>query len=156
MIKFKVEGIEELNKKFKKIGSPPQKTVTKAARMGMSITLRNIRGSNAWIDDTGEMRKGLKLIGEKSQYKSKKVYQVVFDRAKNDVFRGEIKNPVKGKQKTYYYPASQNYGYYLKNGQYMPGAHFMEESFEESAYDVSIKIMKVMNAEIEKIFKGGG
>ena len=87
----------------------------------MNIALKSAR-KNAPQGDTGELKGGMKLIGEKSRTKGKKVYQVVFDRSKNNVFQKKNKD---GKV-TGYYPASQEYGFFAKNGRYISGYHFMK------------------------------
>ena len=155
MINLKIDGAKELNEKLKTLGSPPQKMVTKAARAGMVIALRATRRGR-WIDQTGEMRKGMKLIGEKSKFKAKKVYQVVFDRAKNNIFQKPIKNPGSrgGKgNKTGYYPASQEYGYFAGEGNYVPGFHFMSRALEDNSSLIKDRTTKSMHDSIDKIIR---
>ncbi|NLL63992.1 MAG: HK97 gp10 family phage protein, partial [Ruminococcaceae bacterium] len=52
-VKFKIEGMRELQKSLKKLGGAPQKHVTSSARKGMNIVLRNAR-QNA-PRDTGNL-----------------------------------------------------------------------------------------------------
>lgn len=134
----------KLERAVKKLGGLPQKCVTKASRKGGNLVLKAVR-QKAPID-TGDLKKGLKLKGEKSRVKGKKVYDIVFDAGMNDVFQKPIKNPGEagGKNKTAYYPASMEYGYFARNGRYIPGYHFMRGAAEESegaAADVTIQVL---------------
>lgn len=146
-VTFKVDGVKEIEKKLKKIGKVPQKYVTKASKSGMNIALKGAKNGD-WLDQTGEMRRGMKLVGEKSKTKGKKVYRVVFDRSKNDIFQKTSKSG-----KIAYYPASQNYGFYTKNGRYIPGFHFMEKGITENGPAITKKIISIMEKELNKELK---
>lgn len=148
MAKFKIEGMKELEKSIKKLGKVPQKCVTPAARKGMNIALKSAR-KNAPVD-TGELRKGMKLAGEKARVKGKKVYQVVFDRAKNDVFQKKNKE---GKV-TGYYPFSQEFGFFAKNGRYIPGYHFISQGLNDNTGAITKKIVDEMGKQIDKALEG--
>ena len=148
MARFRIEGMNELQKSIKKLGQVPQKCVTPAAKKGMNIALKSAK-ENAPVD-TGELKGGMKLIGEKSKAKGKKVYQVVFDRSKNDIFQKKNKEgKVIG-----YYPASQEYGFFLKNGRYIPGFHFMKRAMEDNSGAITNKIVKEMSKNIDKALGG--
>lgn len=129
-----------------------KKSVTKAAKKGMNIALKSAR-QNAPVD-TGELKGGIISVGEKSRLKGKKVNQVVFDRNKNDIFQKPIKNPVNCKRKIAYYPASQEFGYFLRNGKYMPGLHFMKKALQENENAITKKIVDEMSKEIDKALRG--
>ena len=148
MAKYKIEGMRELKRSIRRLGDVPQKAVTPASRKGMNIALRTAR-ILAPVGETEELKKGMKLVGERSRYKGKKVYQVVFDRAKNDIFQKEVKNPIRGK-KTAYYPASQEYGFFAKNGRYIPGYHFLEKALTTNVNQIEKVIVKEMLKRIEK------
>lgn len=152
MVKYKIEGINELQRSLKKLGDVPQRSVTKAAKKGMNIALKSAR-KNA-PEDSGELKGGIISVGEKSRLKGKKVYQVVFDRNKNDIFQKPIKYPKKGKNKIAYYPASQEFGYFLRNGKYMPGLHFMKKALQENETAIRKKIVDEMSKEIDKALRG--
>lgn len=148
MVKFKIEGMKELEKSIKKLGKVPQKCVTPAARKGMNIALKSAR-KNAPVD-TGELRKGMKLAGEKARVKGKKVYQIVFDRAKNDIFQKKNKD---GKV-TGYYPFSQEFGFFAKNGRYIPGYHFISKGLNDNTGAITKKIVDEMGKQIDKALEG--
>ena len=145
-----LSDFRRLSRTVGKLGGLPQKCVTKAARKGGNLVLRAVR-QKAPVN-TGELKRGLGLKGEKSRIKGKKVYDIVFDAGMNDVFQKFIQNPGEagGKSKTAYYPASMEYGYFARNGRYIPGYHFMRgaaEELEGAAADIAVQ---VLSEEVEK------
>jgi hypothetical protein len=148
-VKFKIEGMKELEKSLRKLGKVPQKHVTASAKKGMNISLKDSRANAPY--DTGMLKKGIVLKGERSRYKGKKVYRVVFDRAMNDVFQKKNKE---GKV-TGYYPVSQEYGYFAKNGRYIPGYRFIRDSLTDNVSKIESTIVsemkKKIDAEIAKV-----
>lgn len=149
-VKLKVEGMKELQKSMKKLGKVPQKHVTASAKKGMNIVLKQAK-ANAPVD-TGELRSGIILIGERSRTKGKKVYRLVFDREKNDVFQKKNK---KGKV-TGYYPVSQEYGYFTKNGRYIPGFYFIHNALNENTQKVAQTIVDTMKKKIDDEIRKAG
>ncbi|MDZ7370256.1 MAG: HK97 gp10 family phage protein [candidate division KSB1 bacterium] len=148
MSKFEIVGLKELERSLKKLGDVPQKYVTKASRKAMMIALRSAK-TNAPVD-TGELKSGLKLVGEKSRFKGKKVYQVTFDRAKNDIFQKRNKDG----EIVAYYPASQEYGFFARNGRYIPGYHFLENALVENTDKIANTIISEMGKQIDEALKG--
>lgn len=148
--KFKIEGMEKLIKDLEKIGKVPQKHVTASAKKGMNIVYRQARANAPY--NTGMLKKGIKLVGEKSQYKDKKVYRIVFDRAYNDIFQKKNKE---GKI-TGYYPVSQEYGYFAKNGRYIPGFRFIRDSLTENAQKIENTIVDTMKSKIDAEIRKAG
>lgn len=143
-MKVKIEGMRELNRSLKKLGEVPQKHVTASVRKGMNVAFKDAK--NKAPIETGELKSGIKMVGEKSRIKGKKVYQIVFDRAKNNVFQKENKE---GKV-TGYYPASMEYGFFARNGRYIPGYHFLKKALEENSGKVQKTIIENMQNKIEK------
>lgn len=143
-MKVKIEGMKELNKSLKRLGEAPQKHVTSSVRKGMNISFKDAK-AKAPIE-TGELKSGIKMVGEKSRIKGKKVYQIVFDRAKNDIFQKKNKEgKVIG-----YYPASMEYGFFARNGKYIPGYHFLKKALEENSGKVEKTIIEEMQKKIDK------
>ncbi|QIB68612.1 HK97 gp10 family phage protein [Aminipila butyrica] len=143
-VKFKIEGMKELQKSLKKLGEVPQKHVTSSARKGMNIILKGAR-SNAPVD-TGDLKRGMKLFGEKSRFKGKKVYRIIFDPTMNDIFQkknaeGEI---------TGYYPISQEYGFFSRNGRYIPGYRFIHDSMAGNAKQMERIVVDTMKTKIDQ------
>ncbi len=142
-MKFKIEGMRELQSGLKKLGKVPQKHVTSSARKGMNIILRDARANAPY--DTGALKRGTILKAERSKTKGKKVYRVVFDRKMNEIFQkknaqGEI---------TGYYPISQEYGYFAKNGRYIPGFKFVHNALENNAGKMATTIVETMKKKID-------
>ena len=146
---FKIEGMEKLKKDLDKLGKVPQKHVTSSAKKGMNVVLKDAKANAPY--DTGQLKKGIILVGEHNKSKGKKVYEVVFDRSMNDIFQKKNAN---GKV-TAYYPVSQEYGYFTRNGRFIPGFRFIHDSLADNAQK-SAQIMvntmkKKMDAEIVKV-----
>ncbi len=141
--KFKVEGMQELNRSLKKLGKVPQKHVTSSAKKGMNIALKDSRANAPY--DTGMLKKGIILAGERSAVRGKKVYRVVFDRSMNDVFQ---KKNAEGKV-IGYYPVSQEYGFFAKNGRYIPGYRFISDSLTENTAKIEKTIVSTMKTKVD-------
>ena len=142
--------MKELQKSLEKLGKVPQKHVTSSSRKAMNVVLKESRATAPV--DTGALKKGMKLKGERSRAKAKKVYRVIFDPAMNDVFQKKNKE---GKV-TGYYPVSQEYGFFAKNGRYIPGYRFIHDSLADNTRKVEKKIVSEMNKKIDaEIAKGG-
>jgi HK97 gp10 family phage protein len=153
-----IVGMRELERTISQLEQLPQKVVTKSARKGMNIALKAVRRNAP--EDTGNLKRGFKLVGERSKVKGRKIYQVVPDRGFNHVFQKPIPDPEAehprgkgiygGKNDTAYYPASQEYGFLTANG-YVPGYHFMRKSMDDNAGNISETTIRVMTDEIDKI-----
>lgn len=91
-----------LSRTVDKLGGLPQKCVTKAARKGGNLVLKAVRQKAP--EDTGDLKRGLRLKAEKTRTKGKKVFDIVFDAGMNSVFQKPIQNPGEagGKSKTAY------------------------------------------------------
>jgi HK97 gp10 family phage protein len=155
----KIDGMDDLQKSLKKLGALPQKCVSSAARKGAKIWLNAVK-ARAPVD-TGELKSGIILKSEKRSKKGKKVFDVEMDPAKNDVFvkmhrAGKGSSAVRnkktklGSETRSYYPASQEFGYFLRNGEYMPGLHFMKSGAEETATAAETVIVGELTKNIEK------
>ncbi len=140
--KTKIEGMKELERSIKRLGQLPQSCVTKASRKGALIALRAAK-ANAPVD-TGDLRRGLVLKGERTKVKGKKVYQVTPDPKMNSVF---VKLSKSGKRA--YYPASQEFGFRTRGGGYTPGYNYLKKSLDNSGA-IEQTIVDVLSKEIDK------
>lgn len=145
---FKIEGMKELERSFRKLGKVPQTIATKSAKAGAAIALKAAR--NKAPVDTGQLRKGIILKGERKTVAGKKVYDVMMDPAMNNVF---VKMSADGKTR-YYYPASQEYGFLTVNGGYIPGYHFLRDSLTENKDAIERKVLETAKKEVEKALRG--
>lgn len=149
-VNFKIEGMGELKKSLKKLGEVPQKHVTTSARKGMNIALKQSRSTAPYL--SGDLKKGIKLVGERPKPKGKKVYRIVFDRAMNDIFQ----KPNKEGKITGYYPVSQEYGFFARDGRYIPGFRFIHASLTDNVSKIEKTIVNEMKKKIDaEIAKGG-
>ena len=158
MVNFKIEGMRELNRSLEKLGKVPQKHVTSSAKKGMNIVLKQAKQEAP--EETGALRKGIILRGEKSRYKAKKVYKIIFDPSMNYIFQKPVRNvgesgSPKAKNPAYY-PHSQEYGFFARNGKYIPGFRFIHDSLTDNAEKMAKTIVDTMKKKIDaEIAKGG-
>lgn len=148
---FRVEGMDELEKSLKRLGKVPQKHVTSSSKKAMNIVLKQAKADAPY--DTGNLKKGIKMVGERSRQKGKKVYRIVFDRNMNHIFQKPVKNPGesghKGARKIAYYPHSQEYGFFARDGKYIPGYRFIGDSFNENVRNIEKTIVSEMKKKID-------
>lgn len=132
----------------------PQKCVTRAAGKGATVVRRAIR--NQAPVDTGALKRGIIRTGERSRTKGKKIYDMMFDPAMNDVFQKPIKNPGEagGENPKGYYPASMEYGFLTRSKgggySYVPGYHFMRDATMDSFGAAKRTMVRELNKQIDK------
>lgn len=149
-IRYDDSDFLRLNYKIKKLGYLPQKCVTKAAKKAAGI-VRKAAKKKAPKGETGNLRRGIVLKGEKRRRRGKKVYQVTFSAAMNDVFRKPIKEPGKygGKNPTGYYPMSLTFGFKTAKGKY-EGNDFLDSAARENEALSKKVMMETLEKEIDK------
>lgn len=142
-VQFKTD-MRGLKKSIRRLGTVPQKYVTQSARRGMNIPLNKAR-QEAPVEQ-GDLKKAMKLTGERSRYKAKKVYRIAFNKSYNDVFQSE-----KG-----YYPYSMEYGYHTKDGVYHDHSDetgwmvgFIRNSFNDNIPQIERTIVAEMKKRID-------
>lgn len=151
-----IKDLKEAKKTFDAMGKLPAKVVTAAARRGATATKKAVQSSSEIPVDTGTMRKALRTKREKSRYKGKKVYEVLFDPALNAVFQRPIQNPGEagGRSPKAYYPASMEYGFLTRSKgsglSYVPGYHFMRDEGEAMREPVKAEMAKKFNEAMQK------
>lgn len=143
-VKFKIEGMRELEKSILRLGKLPQKHVTYPVRKAMNEVKKGSQVKAPYL--TGNLEKGIKLVGERSKTKGKKVYRIAFDRSMNDIFQ----KPNKYGKITGYYPVSQEYGFYTRNGIYIPGFRFIHDTFNNNLKKTEKIIIDEMQKRIDK------
>lgn len=148
MARNDIQGMRELQRLMRRLGAVPQKVANKAARSGAAIA-RKAAKSNAPVD-TGELKKGLIMKAERRVKRGKKVYGIMMDPKKNDLFVKVSKS-----NKRSYYPASQEYGW-TTNGKYTPGYRYLRHALENNTRKIEQKVIETAGKEIDKILRGGG
>ncbi|MCP8969722.1 HK97 gp10 family phage protein [Ectobacillus ponti] len=150
--------MEELIRAIRQLESLPQKCVTRAARKGADIALKAAK--QLAPEDTGYLRRGLIVKGEKLKKRGKKVYEITLNPAMNHIFQKETKSgkirrrdgkTVRMGAGVYYYPASQEYGFMARNGRYIPGFHYLRKSVEQQKEQIETRVVEVLAKEIDKI-----
>lgn len=142
MSKYKLEGLDEVLKMLKDVEDLPQKCINKSAKNGASISYKDAKDKAPFL--TGALEEGIILKAERTKKKGKKVYQISIK--DNPEF---IKTGEDGKR--YYYPASQEYGFKLKNGGKVEGLHFLRNSIDKNNTKIESTMVKVITDEIDKM-----
>lgn len=160
-MKFEIEGMDKLIKDIKKLGEVPQKHVTAASKKAMNIVKKEAKANApGGPETTGNLKKGIIMKGEKSRYKSKKVYRILFDPAMNDVFQKPVKNPGESGsgrgRRIAYYPASQEYGFFARNGRYIPGFKFTHNALAGNTRNIEKIIVTEMKKKIDQEISKAG
>ena len=140
--RYGIEGLDEVLDMLKKVGELPQKCVNKSARNGAKIPQKDSKDNAPFL--TGALEEGITLKAEKTKTKGKKVYQVTI---KNNL--EFIRVTEEGNR--YYYPASQEYGFRLRNGGKVEGLHFMRKSIDKNSSRIESTMIKVLTDEIDKL-----
>lgn len=141
-----ISDIRDLELAAKAIGGVTKKQLTPAVRKAMKPVLQAAR--DAAPVDTGALKKGIILKGERSKYPLKKVFQVTTDRKKNDVFVKGLNADGEGERA--YYPASQEYGFLKKSGGKVPGKHFLKKAAEQQEAQLPDAITDELVGQIQK------
>ncbi|ACT00219.1 HK97-gp10 family putative phage morphogenesis protein [Paenibacillus sp. JDR-2] len=144
---FKIDGMDNLIKMMNKLERVPQTVVTRAARAGATIPLKAAR-KNA-PEDTGELKRGIVLKAERRTKIGKKVYDIMMDPAKNDLFVKYAKDGTR-----YYYPASQEYGFMTEDGRYIPGYRYLRNAMTNNVKAIEAKVVEVAGKEVMKVMRG--
>lgn len=141
-----IQGLRELERLMRTLGQVPQKVANKAARVGAAIP-RKAAKVNAPVD-TGDLRKGIIMKAERKVKPGKKVYGIMVDPKKNDIFVKLSKT-----NKRSYYPASQEYGWTTR-GHYTPGYRYLRHAIEHNDDKIEKAIIETAGKEIDKILRG--
>lgn len=159
-LSFDFRDTARLAADLQRVGTVPQKYVTKAAGKGASVVRGAVRAA-APVGETGQLKRGIIRVGERSRVKGKKVYDLMFDPAKNDIFQKPIPAPGTkhpGRRKTNYkhayYPASMEYGFLTRSEgggySYVPGYHFMRDATEGASAEASKVMIDQFCTQLEK------
>ena len=140
--RYEIEGLDEVLDMLKKVGELPQKCVNKSARNGAKISQQDAK-NNVPVK-TGALKKSITLKAEKTKTKGKKVYQVTIKN--NPEF---VRTTSSGNR--YYYPASQEFGFRLRDGGKVEGLHFLRNSIDKNNTRIESTMVQVLTAEIDKL-----
>jgi hypothetical protein len=112
---MQVEGLEELQAQFNKLGRMPKKHLTRAGRAGIAKDLQDVK-ANAPTGKTGNLKKSIKKKMETPNKRNKGVYRLTFDSKMTPAFRKPTTGVYGGVTPEAYYPNSVEFGYKGKHG----------------------------------------
>lgn len=158
---FTVEGVVELAKALHEFG---EKGAKPALRKGVSaggVKILAVTKAETPIRE-GFMRAGLIRKMERSRGGKKTLkaaVQITFNPAFNEHFKGmdghavHVKKTSTGAKTDYYYPASQEYGFKLRNGAGKAGKYFIRASRDKTSEDFKNAVGNALDAELTKQFR---
>lgn len=160
----------QFRKMLSEIGGMQQKYVTQAARAGQRVALKAVKAA-APVGKTGNLRRNIVSVGERSRIKGKKVYDTTYrggDEANTQLQR-TIKHPgaAGGLNQKAYYPASVEYGFLTRANegrgfQYVAaritgiglkrveGSHFMQRAAEMVKPQVEKVMIDTLTKRLER------
>lgn len=164
VLTFDTKGVEVMIKALNKIDKSPQKAVNKATSKANLIVKRTVKGQAPVGPPPhgGTLKRSIVTKAEKNHgVKGKKVREVTFKGGAetNALLQRPIKNPgaLGGKNSKAYYPASQEYGFLARapggGVQYVEGRYFMRDAAEQAAPQAKETMIKVMETELDKLWK---
>lgn len=146
---MQIAGMQELLKYLGDLGDKaPRQALAKGVRKGANNILRDAKGDAPIY--SGTMANALKLKTEKGNTKKLKVViDVGFDAGYTYHFKGQDRHPPS--KTDYYYPASMEYGFRLKNGGRRDGHYFMKKARDDNDGVFTDIIEQALNDEIDRL-----
>jgi hypothetical protein len=141
-----MDDLIELEKMLKRIEKFPTAKLTKAVKRAAAPMLLQTQVA-APIGETGNLVKALIMNMEKGK-PGKRIAQITYDKAYNDKL---AKISLTGKRS--YYPASQEYGYKLRNGKKKAGQYFMRRTADKNDAIFKANVVTYMMDDIEKMWR---
>lgn len=161
-------GVDDLMKLLQRVEKTPAKVMTGAVKKAANIAKAEAKAL-APKGKTGNLRRAIGIFAEKRRV-GKKVYQLAFNRNYSDIFarykRGSYSNLYSSRKghkstrvnkfvgKRYYYPASQEYGFKLRNGGRKPGKFFMRKSSKENRFQLEQMIVDELANSLRSLVGG--
>lgn len=147
---FRVEGLQELQAQFERIGKMPKKYLTKAAKVGSDGPLKEAKGS-APVGKTGLLKKGLQRKMETPNKRNKSVYRIRWSPNYTDQYLKPTTGAYGGKTPFAYYPHSVEYGFKTRGGGWKEGQYFVTKAIERTESSSMQKIVNSLSKSIEEI-----
>lgn len=129
MFNIRVEGLNDLERQFARVGKFPKKYLTKAGREGMNPILTQAKLNASKYVKTGIMRKSISKKMETPNKRNKGVYFLRFNPNSTDHFLKDTTGVYGGKTPKAYYPHSVEYGYKAKKGK-VEGKYFITSAIQ--------------------------
>src|SRR4051812_8215354 len=109
----RVEGLEELESQFGRIGKMPKKYLTRATKEGMAGPLADAK-ANAAVGETGILKRSIVRKMETPNKRNKTVYRLMYSPKYTDHFLKDTTGVYGGKTPKAFYPNSVEFGYKTK------------------------------------------
>lgn len=151
LLNIKVEGLEQLQSQFEKIGKMPKKYLTKSAKVGSDAPLKDAR-SSAPVGETGLLKKGLHRKMETPNKRNKAVYRIRWNPKYTEQYLKPTTGRYGGKTPFAYYPHSVEYGFKSRGGR-VQGQYFVTKAIERNQADSLQKIVDSLNDSIDQLLK---
>lgn len=145
---FEIVGMKELLAQIDRLGKVPQVAVNKAAQKGATIARKAAKANAPRL--TGALKRGIILKKERKTKPGKTVYDVMMNPAMNDIF---VKVSKSGKRS--YYPASQEYGFFTRDGGYVQGKRYLSNALSGNSDQIEKTVVQVLSDEIDKAISKG-
>ena len=150
---MQVEGLEELQAQFNKLGRMPKKYLTKAGREGIANDVRDAK-TFAPTGDTGNLKKSIKKQMETPNKRNKGVYRLTYSAKFNDVFQKPTTGKYGGTLPHAYYPASVEYGYLGKHGHIRVKTMYWSDKILRKNEGSSLKkVLNSLNDSIDELLR---
>jgi hypothetical protein len=151
---FKVDGINELESQFKRIGKMPKKHLNRSAKEGIKDPEKEAK-ARAPVGKTGTLRKSVKKMLETPNKRNKGVYRLRYDAKFTDHFQKKTTGVYGGKTPHAYYPASVEYGYKGKYGKVIPKTQYtFKKIMAKHEKSSAQKVVDSLNKSITELTKG--
>jgi hypothetical protein len=148
-----VEGLEELQAQFNKLGRMPKKYLTKAGREGIANDVRDAK-TFAPTGDTGNLKKSIKKKMETPNKRNKGVYRLTYSAKFNDAFQKKTTGIYGGKLPHAYIPSSVEYGYKGKKGHIaVKTMHWADKVLRKNEGSSLKKVVNSLNDSIDELLK---
>jgi hypothetical protein len=152
-VKIRVEGLQELQAQFDRIGKMPKKHLTRAAKLGAKDPLRQAKANvkvGKYTKTRGSMRKSLQMKMETPNKRNKTVYRIRFNPKFTDVFLKKGGSGVYGGRDPAYYPHSVEYGRKGKKGR-VSGKYWIAKAIRQHQQSSMQKIVDSLRKSIDEL-----
>jgi hypothetical protein len=151
-LNISVQGLEQLQSQFERIGKMPKKYLTKSAKAGMADPERQAK-ANAPVGKTGNLKKSIKKKMETPNKRKKAVYRLRYNPDMTPLFLKPSSGAYGGRPPSAYYPASVEYGFKTKTGK-VAGQFNMTKAIQMHQQSSLQKVINSLNQSIDDIIRG--
>lgn len=152
-LNIRVEGLEQLQSQFERLGKIPKKYLTKSAKAGMADVERQAK-ANAPEGKTGNLKKSIKKKMETPNKRRKAVYRLQHNPAMADLFIKPSSGAYGGTPPSAYYPTSVEFGFKTKKGK-VAGQFNMARAIQMHQQSSAQKIVNSLNQSISTLLGNG-